>query len=925
MEDAFNKLILNSNTSLQKKKTLFSTSEKKNPFSTSINNVSNKKLLAFKSMSKQYINSIIKNSQIESVYDKKRINKTPNNFLFKRSDKKTNIKRAKTLQTLKKCDSKITNESFEKSEFFFGQKIDMDLININISILASYFKSIYPDQARIKKFNDEYKKKNIEGYEEILLLMREFSDFNIFDYLGISSGNTFFLSKEKQEERIKNICKRNNIVLSLLIEHEYLKDKEDKGIIVYRKKMKMFDRNEFLLPLLDNFKTILLHLTDNEISFEVEILILTLLDYNEYAEYIYQNHINYFNDFLKKIGIINYNYLKFLKMINEQDFDNLGKEEILIIRKTINSMAERDFFLGLDKIISNEKLCKYASEGRLWKNIGNTMEPYDIFKLWEKYKKQVDLGNIYILNKKTIDIECNHEIKSIKEELKKYDKNPLLKKTNSAAYQNLSFKLISLQKDILLPFVSDLEDLFLIFFKYNLKNIVMYFLDNLKEVNIHIFEMCLAFDEDICINILDRCVKSSNVKPSYVHLCISKKYFRLTRLLIKFPVCKNELTKFYDKKNNIQGHIGSKKNSVYFQYQEGKDDVLHFLNEKGTTNLENSLISIKNTYALKNTRTICNLKQSKTIVRPIDYMKRIFKRILPKKTNRKKRNSICTPNIKTIKIKNNIFSPMSKIKKRFECISDISHGKKIRKSIDNISNNSSSRIQSSTNTLLINKTKKNSFFSMLNSDLRKEIFLSSQNVNTPISNYYVDNIIIEENPESPQEKIRETNRISKFMKINGYNLQNNNKGSNSIKKSNIINNISNSEIEKELEKTKYYELTNKKNKSLRPGKRFKNLSIEGKILEKRRKSFKEDSEEIMKKWKNQIRKIFIKNGNNISIIEDEGSKNEDSPILKIIYNTDGEECDSNKLVIRNKSLFGVVKSRKSKTISQFEKNESSSK
>ena len=43
MEEAFNKLVLNSNSSLQKRKTLFSTSDKKNPFSTSINNVNNKK------------------------------------------------------------------------------------------------------------------------------------------------------------------------------------------------------------------------------------------------------------------------------------------------------------------------------------------------------------------------------------------------------------------------------------------------------------------------------------------------------------------------------------------------------------------------------------------------------------------------------------------------------------------------------------------------------------------------------------------------------------------------------------------------------------------------------------------------------------------------------------------------------------------
>ena len=557
MEEQFNnKLILNRKTSLRKKNTLYSSNEKINSIPISINNTNNNKpYLAFKSLSKIYHHSGIKNSQIESLNDKKRISKTPNNFFFKRSDKKQNLKRAKTLQTLKKCDSKLTNESYEKSDFFIGQKIDMDLININISILASYFKSIYPDQARIKKFNEDYKDKDIEGYEEILLLMKEFKDFNIFDYLSVSSGNSYFLNKEKQEERIKNICKRNNIILSLLIEHEYLKEKEDKGNIEYKKNMKIFNTAEFLFPLLENFKTILIHLSDNEISFEVEVLILSLLDYNEYAEFIYQCHMRYFFTFLNKIGLKNYNFNNFLKIINEQCFDNLNKDDILIFRKILNSMAERDFFLGLNKIITNEKLSKFSSEGRLWKTMGMNMESYDIFKLWEEYKNQIELGNIYLINRKTIDIEYSQEIKKIKDEIRKFEKSPKAKKENYEKYKYLSFKLMSIQKDISLPFVSDLEDLFLIFFKYNLKNLIMYFLDNLKELNINIFEMCLVFDEDICINILDRCLKSSNVKPSYVHLCISKKYFHLARMLVKFQTCKYELIKFYDKEN-LQGHIG---------------------------------------------------------------------------------------------------------------------------------------------------------------------------------------------------------------------------------------------------------------------------------------------------------------------------------------------------------------------------------
>ena len=83
------------------------------------------------------------------------------------------------------------------------------------------------------------------------------------------------------------------------------------------------------------------------------------------------------------------------------------KEEILIFRKTINSMAERDFFLGINRIVTNDKLCKLANEGRLWKTIGNNMESYDIFKLWCEYKKQVDLGNIFII---AFTIEFNFDI-----------------------------------------------------------------------------------------------------------------------------------------------------------------------------------------------------------------------------------------------------------------------------------------------------------------------------------------------------------------------------------------------------------------------------------------------------------------------------------------------------------------------------------
>ena len=369
---------------------------------SSINNFQN---LSKSEKNQFYFQSYIKQYRISNLDIShsgiKRFPKTPKNFLFKKGKKNSIlVKRARTIQTSKNANS--VNESFEKSDIFIGGKLDMDLININISILSSYFKATYQDQLSVKRFNEKFK--GVEGYEEILLLMHEFKDFNIFDYLNVQSGNLLLLSKEQRDERQKNIAKRNNIILSLLIEHECLKEKEEKGLINYgHNSSKMFDNNIYLFPLLENFKMILSKMSNNEISYEVELLIFCLLDYYEYAHFVFHYHINYFKDFLTKIGIKDYDLNKFIKIISNQGYDNLQMEEILIFRKSINSMAERDFYLGINRIISIDTLCRLCNEGRLWKNIGTYMEPYDTYQLWEIYRKKISEG-IHANHFKTIDV-----------------------------------------------------------------------------------------------------------------------------------------------------------------------------------------------------------------------------------------------------------------------------------------------------------------------------------------------------------------------------------------------------------------------------------------------------------------------------------------------------------------------------------------
>ena len=935
MDEHFHKLILKNNSSLKKKETIHSMKNTKNHKNSmdkqhssqkksSINNFQNlpkseKNQFYFQSYIKQYriSNLDISHSGI------KRFPKTPKNFLFKKGKKiSILVKRARTIQTSKNANS--VNESFEKSDIFIGGKLDMDLININISILSSYFKATYQDQLSVKRFNEKFK--GVEGYEEILLLIHEFKDFNIFDYLNVQSGNLLLLSKEQREERQKNIAKRNNIILSLLIEHECLKEKEEKGLINYgHNSSKMFGNNIYLFPLLENFKMILSKMSNNEISYEVELLIFCLLDYNEYAHFVFHYHINYFKDFLTKIGIKDYDLNKFIKIISNQGYDNLQMEEILIFRKSINSMAERDFYLGINRIISIDTLCRLCNEGRLWKNIGTYMEPYDTYQLWEIYRKKISEG-IRANHFKTIDVEYKFQIKEVEDKLKEFEQNALLKKEKEDEFRKLNYTLDNLHNDIALPYVNELETLLLIFFKYLLKDTVLFFLDNLKDLDEKIFEMCLAFDEDICIYIMDRCIKNSNVKASYIHLAVYKRFFKLTRMLIKYKVCKNELVVF-NNKIVPHGKLNKKnKNFEKYFYQENKEGVLHFLDEKDiNNNLGETFFSMRNTMKnnMKNNTSPENLKISKTLVTPLEQVTRLFKKILPKKKP-KKRNSISIPNIHLVKKSEKDKLQILNLKNKIKFNSDIQNpNDKSHSPLEKSSSTFNSNLQSSNISLLIGQPeKKDSFFSALNTNnkLNENIYppnsplktdtinhLSNNNVNLSNLRAKQNNLLLDEEYSPIRGKSHFINRFSKFsaLKQNGINMLNNNsKG----------------------DKTK---LKKYKNRTLRPKDWVEKMSIDMKSIKKRKKSVITNNAIILKKMKKKLNDISISNinintlqknndDNDISMIDDDDDG--DSPILKIIYNSDGEDADGSQLVIRNKSILGLNKTqgRKSKILNPNE-------
>ena len=57
------------------------------------------------------------------------------------------------------------------------------MISDNITLITSYFFQNYPDQTKVEQFVDKYSVWLGGGYLDILLAMKEFREFNIFDYI----------------------------------------------------------------------------------------------------------------------------------------------------------------------------------------------------------------------------------------------------------------------------------------------------------------------------------------------------------------------------------------------------------------------------------------------------------------------------------------------------------------------------------------------------------------------------------------------------------------------------------------------------------------------------------------------------------------------------------------------------------------------
>ena len=511
----------------------------------------------------------------------------------------------------------------------------------NISLINTFFFAFYHNKSKIYKYKEKYKNLFTNNYLDILFTMKEFPDFNIFDYLNLNLEP----SESKKRENKLMIITRNNIILNLLIIATEIHLHEEEGIIHFPRIEKkktypyflvtenslLFNDLSFLNKTIEQFKNIILEEENKyEIEYDVEILFLSLLGYKNTAKIIKQKFYDYFKIFMDECDFIDdFNLDTFLtNTIEKKYFESLTQSEIIVFRKILNNAARRKFYYGFELILQNVEFCYITSEGRIWKNIGKKMTEEQVYNLWNLYESNLDL----IKNKnlvETIYYENKIKLKNLRTERQFYQ---FYLQTNqlNAIYQKekkfnlhdkiseytetinkINHRMRKIHNDLKLNFVTSLRELLEIFFRSDIKELVLYFLEQYKKNTkftsfpIEIYELCLNYDEDISIDIMDLSLNLSNVKPKYMQICLIKKYFRLARELLKFYVCRIYLNSPPPNSDEYIGWISkiqykSKREFIEnatFKHSRGGKKMLNFLQD------HKSSLPKKNSYSDDNLTT----------------------------------------------------------------------------------------------------------------------------------------------------------------------------------------------------------------------------------------------------------------------------------------------------------------------------------
>ena len=188
--------------------------------------------------------------------------------------KKIKNKKLSFTQLHQKSPVKEIKEPTQKTVYLKKIKSvgDIEMISDNITLITSYFFQNYPDQLKVEQFVDKYSVWLGGGYLDILLTMKEFRDFNIFDYINITTTYNDKLTENELKHKKQIITIRNNIVLSTIVVARELEECERNGEIDFEQNEPIFNDLRFLSSMVEKFKNLIIE-RDNvfDVDYDVEL------------------------------------------------------------------------------------------------------------------------------------------------------------------------------------------------------------------------------------------------------------------------------------------------------------------------------------------------------------------------------------------------------------------------------------------------------------------------------------------------------------------------------------------------------------------------------------------------------------------------------------------------------------------------------
>jgi hypothetical protein len=257
------------------------------------------------------------------------------------------------------------SRKFHKKSFL--NMMSLEGIEENIDLIRGKYFEKTEHLLKAEEFREKFHKLLNGGYLDLLLLMKEFPDFNIFDYINTDMSLYHDEGPKAKLMRKKMLLQRNNLFLRVLIEASHIYANTTDKIRM------MLEDMVFLKPHIEIFKNIICDREKSDtLEIDVEVFFMSILGYKDKSKTIVVKFYDYFKKFMREFSDTDSHtksIFENLDLISDKDYLDLTDTELIVLRKIINNCIKRKFYRGIEFLCENEIFCLVMTEGRIWKSI----------------------------------------------------------------------------------------------------------------------------------------------------------------------------------------------------------------------------------------------------------------------------------------------------------------------------------------------------------------------------------------------------------------------------------------------------------------------------------------------------------------------------------------------------------------------------